>query len=92
MYTGRFAPSPTGPLHFGSLIAAVASHLEARTQQGKWLVRMEDLDQPRSMPGAADAILQALETFGFEWDGAVVTKASEMKLMHRRWLCCKLKT
>ncbi len=71
-YRGRFAPSPTGPLHFGSLIAAVASFLEARTQGGEWHLRMEDVDVPRCSMTAADAILRALEAFGFAWDGDVV--------------------
>jgi glutamyl-Q tRNA(Asp) synthetase len=72
MYIGRFAPSPTGPLHFGSLIAAVASYLEAKTHNGIWLLRMEDLDKPREVNGAAKAILYSLDKFGFEWNGEVL--------------------
>ena len=69
---GRFAPSPTGPLHFGSLIAAVGSYCLARCEGGRWLLRMEDLDPPRVVPGAADEILFALESLGLHWDGEVV--------------------
>ena len=69
---GRFAPSSTGPLHFGSLIAALGSFLEARCQSGEWLLRIEDVDAPRTAPGATTAILRALERYGLHWDGPVV--------------------
>ena len=73
---GRFAPSPTGPLHFGSLLAAVASYLEARRHGGSWLVRIEDIDPPREQAGASEQIVAALERYGFEWDGPLVYQSA----------------
>lgn len=80
MYIGRFAPSPTGLLHIGSLLTAVASYADARAHQGEWLVRIEDLDPPREMPGAAADILRTLEAFGFEWDGEVAYQSRRYDL------------
>ena len=77
-YIGRFAPSPTGPLHFGSLLAALASYLDARANQGKWLLRVEDLDPPREPAGSAELILQQLQEFGMEWDDEVLYQSSRL--------------
>ena len=79
-YIGRFAPTPSGYLHFGSLVAALASYLDARAAGGRWLLRMEDLDPPREMPGAQGAILRALHAYGFEWDGAVQRQSERIDI------------
>tara|TARA_B110000858_G_scaffold98931_2_gene113777 strand:+ start:10071 stop:10982 length:912 start_codon:yes stop_codon:yes gene_type:complete len=77
-YIGRFAPSPTGPLHFGSLLAALASFLDARANQGKWLVRVDDLDPPREPVGSAELILQQLQDLGMDWDDEVLYQSSRL--------------
>jgi glutamyl-Q tRNA(Asp) synthetase len=76
---GRFAPSPTGPLHFGSLVAAVASYLQARTNNGRWLLRIEDIDPPREQTGATELIIAALDRYGFEWDGETIFQSQSLE-------------
>ncbi|RZF94787.1 tRNA glutamyl-Q(34) synthetase GluQRS [Pseudoalteromonas sp. N1230-9] len=79
IYRGRFAPSPSGPLHFGSLIAAVGSFLDAKVNQGKWLVRIEDIDTTRVVPGASDDILRTLEAYGLHWDERVIYQTNRLQ-------------
>lgn len=81
-YTGRFAPSPTGPLHFGSLLAACASYLDARANGGRWLLRIEDIDPPRAVPGADEDIVSTLDAFGFEWDDDVIYQSHSHEAHH----------
>lgn len=79
-YRGRFAPSPTGPLHFGSLITAVASYCEAKSRHGKWFVRIEDTDIPRIYPGSETHILQCLDAFEFEIDGQILFQKDRLHI------------
>lgn len=87
-YIGRFAPSPSGPLHFGSLVCAVASYLHAKRNNGQWLVRIEDIDPPREQAGASDEILRCLEAHGLHWDGEVEyqSQRNDLYLTTLNWL------
>jgi len=82
VYRGRFAPTPSGPLHFGSIVAAVGSYVEARTHGGEWHLRIDDLDPPRVVQGAVDSILRCLEQLGFEWDGPVIYQSQRAPAYH----------
>ncbi len=84
---GRFAPSPSGPLHFGSMVAALGSCLSAHGRGGRWLLRIEDVDTPRTLAGAADGILRTLEGFGFEWDGPVVWQSARTAAYREAFAC-----
>ena len=82
-YIGRFAPSPTGPLHFGSLVAAVGSYLDARRAGGQWLLRIEDVDMPRTVRGMVEQQIATLDAYGFEWDGAVVRQSERSQVYQK---------
>nr|WP_315477378.1 tRNA glutamyl-Q(34) synthetase GluQRS [uncultured Undibacterium sp.] len=82
-YRGRFAPSPTGPLHFGSLVAAMASYLDAKAHQGEWLLRIEDLDFDRNVPGADEDIIASIQRCGMQWDGEITWQSQRTALYQK---------